>query len=587
MTRPRSLLLLLTTAVWLTAAAAHAQSEGFALNRYNPAERGSDWFANESLDLRGHLRPAVGIVGDWSYKPLVLYAPGGEDELGAIVEHQLFAHVGGAVVLWDRLRGGLSVPLLLYSAGEELTTTTATFASEEGSAFGDLRLSADARLFGVYTDPWTMALGVQVHLPTGNQDAYAGDGRVRLQPRVLGAGNSGPLAYAAQLSFNYRAHSGELDGAPFGSELTFTAAAGIRLLEQKLLLGPELYGSTVVSEGDAAFDRRTTPVEVILGGKYRIDEAWRVGAGVGPGLTRGFGSPKLRVLLALEFFPEPRRQVAPPPEPKDRDGDGILDDADACPDEPGVASDEPERHGCPLPEDRDGDGILDADDACPDEPGVASADPHRHGCPAAEDRDGDGIFDEEDACPDEPGVASADPQKQGCPVAEDTDGDGILDDEDACPKDAGEPNSDPKKHGCPKAIVTAEKIEILERVEFETASATLRPESEEVLDAVWKVLGQHSELTKIRVEGHTDSRGNDAYNKALSRRRAASVVTWLTERGVERSRLVPEGYGEEQPIDSNETDEGRQNNRRVEFRILEVDGKPIEASQRYEKRPSE
>jgi hypothetical protein len=116
-------------------------------------------------------------------------------------------------------------------------------------------------------------------------------------------------------------------------------------------------------------------------------------------------------------------------EEADRDGDGVADEADACPDEPGTEA----ADGCP---DRDNDGIPDAEDACPDEAGLPEAD----GCPSPseEDRDGDGLLDEADACPDDPGS----PQADGCP---DADEDGIRDAEDACPDEPGLPEHD----GCP------------------------------------------------------------------------------------------------------------------------------------------
>ena len=585
MIRRRSLLALGVLALSFTPTLAQAQeASAFALNRYNPSERGSDWFANESLDLRGHLRPALGVVGDWSYKPLVLYDADGE-EITPIVEHQIYAHVGGGLILWDRVRGAVSIPLLAYNDGERGTTANQTFSSEDATTLGDVRLGLDVRLLGVYRSPFSLAVGTHVHLPTGNQNAYASDGKVRVQPHLLAAGDIGIFAYAAQVGFNYRANHGQLDGAPFGSELTFAAAAGLRLLRKRLLVGPEVYGSTVVSESDAAFDRRTTPVEAILGGKFEAFQGFRVGAGVGPGLTRGFGAPMVRVLAALEWMPAIEEKQPPPP-PSDRDGDGIIDKQDACPDEPGVASDDAEKNGCPPPADRDGDGILDDDDACPDEPGVASDDPEKNGCPPPPDRDGDGILDDDDACPDEPGVASDDPQKNGCPPPQDRDGDGIFDDDDACPDQAGKPNEDPKKNGCPIAIKTEEKIEILQRVEFETNKAVLRPESDEVLEAVRKVLEDNPDVTKILVEGHTDDRGADYYNLALSKRRAAAVVKWLTDHGIAAGRLTSQGFGETKPIDSNDTEEGRQNNRRVEFRIIEQSGKAVEPQTEVRKQTS-
>src|SRR5262252_6656368 len=95
---------------------AQAQSTGFALNRFDPAERGSDWFVLESLDFRGHLRPAAGLVGDWAYKPLVTYTQSGSEQ-SALVKNQLFVHLGGALIMWDRVRFAINVPVALYQSG--------------------------------------------------------------------------------------------------------------------------------------------------------------------------------------------------------------------------------------------------------------------------------------------------------------------------------------------------------------------------------------------------------------------------------------------------------------------------------------
>jgi OmpA-OmpF porin, OOP family len=551
-----------------------AQSEGFALDRFDPAERGSDWFAADSLDLRGHGRLMLGATGDYAHKPLVLYDRGGE-ELKSLIEHQLFVHVGASAVLWNRLRLGASLPVLAYQEGEPGTVGGVAFRAEEGAAVGDLRLSADVRLLGEYRSPFSLAAGVAVFAPTGKQEAFAGDGKVRVLPRLLVAGDLGNIAYAAKLGVLYRANDAGFNGSPRGTELVGSAAIGYRTDDGRLVVGPELFGSTVVEDGDAFFSRRSTPFELVFGAHYRVTNDVRVGAGVGPGLTRGFGSPQVRGLLSLEWAPEPARApLAVPPAPeKDTDGDGILDKVDACPTTPGERSEDPAKNGCP-PADRDRDGILDRVDACPDEPGIASENPKQHGCPRP-DTDKDGVFDDEDACSNEPGVRTADPATNGCPPPQDKDRDTILDPEDACPEAPGPRDANPKKNGCPAARVEQGQIKILERVEFENDSAKLRPESTRVLEAVLAVLTEHPELTKLSVEGHTDNRGGAGHNLELSRRRAATVSKWLTDRGVAKNRLTSQGLGMTKPIDTNETSDGRQNNRRVEFHILEQNDKPL------------
>jgi outer membrane protein OmpA-like peptidoglycan-associated protein len=552
--------------------AAAQQTAGFALNRFDPSEPGSDWFVAESLDFRGNQRLGLRLVLDYANKPLVIYSADGEDEQAAVVEHQLFGHIGAALILVDRVRFGLSVPIALYQAGESGTALGTTFSSDNDTTVGDLRVGADVRLFGEYGQPATMAAGVQLHAPTGSRSSFTGDESVRIVPRLALAGQLGSFAYAGRLGVNLRTQQDDFADANLGSELVFAAAAGLRALDGKLTLGPELFGSTVFSNSDAFFARATTPVEVVFGGHFVAGESWRIGAGVGPGLTRGLGTPAFRVLASLEFMAPYEEKVEPPPPPpappSDRDLDGISDLIDACPDEPGIKTDDPKTNGCPEPKDSDADGISDAEDACPNEPGPQTDDPKTNGCPPL-DLDKDGIPDKDDACPDEAGVKTDDPKTHGCPPPKDSDGDGILDPEDACPKAAGPRNEDPKKNGCPLARVEEQQIKITEQVQFAYNSAQILKASDALLNAVKKILVDFPQITKVSIEGHTDSKGGDAFNKGLSDRRAKAVMQWLIKNGIDKSRLEAKGSGEEKPLDSNDTEEGRANNRRVEFHILE------------------
>jgi outer membrane protein OmpA-like peptidoglycan-associated protein len=401
------------------------------------------------------------------------------------------------------------------------------------------------------------------------------DGSVRVLPRLQAAGDVGWFSYAASAGFAYRGLDETFGGTGLGSEVVFGASAGVHLVDRRLLMGPELYGSTVVTNG-SAFVPAKTPLEILFGGHFLVEPAWRVGLGVAPGLTRGFGEPIIRALASIEWTPQP-----PPPAPLDRDGDGIPDARDACPDQPGLPSEDPSKNGCPKPPppppppppDRDQDGVVDAEDACPDVAGVKTDDPKTNGCPP--DRDHDGIVDAEDACPDVAGVKTDDPKTNGCPPDPDRDKDGVPNEEDACPDAPGPKNADPKKNGCPAAAVVGKRIVIVDQVKFATGSAKLLPASDKVLGAVLEVLQQHPEIAHLRVEGHTDDVGAAAMNQDLSTRRAAAVVAWLVAHGVDPKRMSSAGYGMDRPIDSNKTPEGRQNNRRVEFHI-EDDAHPGE-----------
>ena len=193
----------------LSVGSANAQRlEGFTVQKFEPSERGSEWFGSESLDFRGKIRPAIGVVSDFSYRSLLIFQPDG-DVRGSVVRNQVFVHPGGSLVLFDRLRLAVSVPIQVAVDGHRATVirngTIFDYAPPPNDAcMGDLRFGADARLFGVYGDPLTLALGMQVWVPTGNQSQWAGDGEVRLKPRVMVAGDVSMFTYAASAGVNIR-----------------------------------------------------------------------------------------------------------------------------------------------------------------------------------------------------------------------------------------------------------------------------------------------------------------------------------------------------------------------------------------------
>lgn len=262
---------------------------------------------------------------------------------------------------------------------------------------------------------------------------------------------------------------------------------------------------------------------------------------------------------------------------KDTDGDGIYDDQDECPETPGLA----EFNGCP---DTDGDGIEDRKDDCPNVAGTAEfngcpdtdgdgiPDPKDdcptvaglqslNGCP---DADGDGIKDSDDNCPNEAGPAS----NNGCPF-EDRDGDGVLDKDDQCPDVAGTVAN----NGCPEVTVEVmqELNQYSESILFDLNKSTIRSESFATLQSIADIMKEYP-TANFHIEGHTDSQGSEAYNEKLSRERAASVVSYLTTKGIQNGRLTSEGYGELRPVATNATKAGRQLNRRVNI-VLEKDRK--------------
>jgi outer membrane protein OmpA-like peptidoglycan-associated protein len=558
---------LLTLALLGLATRAQAQQSGYALNHLDLSERGSEWFSTDSLDLRGTARPALGVVGEWAYRPLVVVDANDEHQR-SIVRNQFVLHPGISLVLADRLRLAVDMPIQAYADGFRATLSGTTYVPpSDKTSVGDLRLGAALRLFGTYGGPATGALGVQVALPTGNEQAYAGDGDVRVTPHLMLAGDAAAFVYALKAGVTIRSADQPFGSFHMGSYASFAASAGLRVAKGKLVIGPEFFARSVLTR-DQFFKRRTTPMEALFGLHWMVVDGFRLGAGFGLGLTGGYGSPERRGLMSLEWAPVIVPALPPQP-PADRDLDRILDIDDACPDVPGEMTSDPATNGCPPPADRDKDGVIDSRDACPDQPGDKTDDPATNGCPPPPDRDHDGVLDADDACPDEPGNKSDDPKTNGCPPPPDRDGDGVLDANDACPDSPGNPDPDPKRNGCPKAYVMGTEIKILDQVKFKTGKATIVPgnDSEDILNAVLQVLNQNPQITKVLIEGHTDSRGGAKMNRRLSKQRAGSVVNWLVAHGIDQGRLSNAGLGPDRPIDTNDSEEGRRNNRRVEFHI--------------------
>lgn len=228
----------------------------------------------------------------------------------------------------------------------------------------------------------------------------------------------------------------------------------------------------------------------------------------------------------------------------DTDGDQVADPVDLCPTVAGVR----DLDGCP---DADGDGITDEEDRCPELAGIAAA----GGCP---DADGDSVIDPDDMCPTRPGPAGT----NGCP---DTDGDGLHDGLDDCDATPGPVEN----NGCP--VISAADQETLElamaNVRFQTGSAQLLDISNAILDEIAEIMNRYPNYN-LEISGYTDNVGNDAANQQLSQRRAAACYNYLVNAGVDRARMSYAGYGETNPLATNDTAEGRARNRRVEFELV-------------------
>ncbi len=252
------------------------------------------------------------------------------------------------------------------------------------------------------------------------------------------------------------------------------------------------------------------------------------------------------------------------PAPGDQDGDGYIDSEDQCPSIAENFNGFEDLDGCPDDPDTDGDGLADSIDACVTLAEDTDAYLDDDGCPDP-DNDLDQILDVDDKCVDEPEDPDGYEDQDGCPDT-DNDGDGVEDLKDECPNTPGQTEKAP--FGCPMkpalVVVTDCEVKITQQIHFAYNKDVIKPESYPILEAVLEVLN-NNETIKLEIQGHTDDKGSDTYNKSLSERRAASVRKYLVSRGIPPTRLESKGYGEERPIVDNETEENRALNRRVQF----------------------
>jgi len=259
----------------------------------------------------------------------------------------------------------------------------------------------------------------------------------------------------------------------------------------------------------------------------------------------------------------PRRFVQP--KPGDRDGDGILDNVDKCPEQPETYNGFEDTDGCPDDPDTDGDGIADSKDQCVMEPEDKDGYLDDDGCPDL-DNDADGIPDSADKCPDKPEDFDGFEDADGCPDP-DNDGDTVADVDDMCPNTPGPAGGE--KPGCPKknmlVVVTAKEIRITQQIQFEFNKSAIKGDiSFKILDEIVQILKDNPKIS-LEVQGHTDNVGSADYNARLSQSRADSVRAYLVSHGIDPNRLVSRGYGMTKPLVPNSNSANRALNRRVQF----------------------
>lgn len=609
-----------------------ANGDGMDQHLFRPAIDSKGFFAVNGADILGHLDFSLGLVLDYGYNQLHLNDGHGSDVL---LRHAFQGTLQVDLGLFNWVVLGISAPVIL-NGGDAVTDigpTGATYGDDslEGQALGHVAGHVKLRLLRPEAgSPLGLAILAQAGAEVGGSRNFGAEPGFFYWPQLILEKRLVDNRLRFGLNGGYRGHTGKNPQFGLGADgqsqlkkgvleysdlLTFGFATSFRVLDP-LDLVAETYGSFQL--GGGSDDRQRLSMEAIGGLKLFIEKNSYLMAAGGVGYLQGFQAADVRATLGFVFEPSIG----------DRDGDGIKDDQDDCPDDPedfdgfqDTRDDSPpKQYGCPEP-DNDEDGIPDKQDACPTNPEDKDNDRDTDGCPEGSDgdMDGDGILDVNDKCPkikeDQDGYMDRD----GCPDP-DNDGDGILDvdeecdndpedkdnweDTDGCPDpdndrdgipDIAEGSDDQgncmnraevvnglnDEDGCPdqsSVVISENEVLILDKILFKTGSAQILNESMKVVDLVAETLKRSPQFTLVEVQGHADVRAPDALNLKLTQDRSKAVLDALVKKGVAANRLRSMGYGEYCPLDPAENDAAYEKNRRVEFKIVRKDGQPTGVS---------
>jgi outer membrane protein OmpA-like peptidoglycan-associated protein len=458
---------------------------------------------------------------------------------------------------------------------------------------GDPRVGLKLRLTG--KGDWGAAVQAVVHAPFGDEDVFAGSAGFTFEPRLIFERRLGGRGFIA-LNLGARLRDGVLVqtrkvsadgfvrndpmGNPIYEPLLYVGSEAAVSLGAKIALVPRIaLGAEVnaliplahASDMDCPDGCRNGDLTAdVLGGAFvqlTADTALSLAGGAGV-ISDAARRDAFRILAALTWSPSAEGAGALL---ADRDGDGIPDRDDLCPDEPEDKDGFQDEDGCPDP-DNDLDGIPDALDKCPNQPEDKDGFQDEDGCPDP-DNDGDGIPDVLDKCPNEPEDRDGFQDEDGCPDP-DNDGDGILDKDDKCPNEPETVNGVDDFDGCPDQAVqggprmAADRVDLQgERIEFVGRSARLTAPSQATLDAVAQIL-KGAPTVRIRVEVGVersgDSKRSRDADRALSTERARAVQAYLFAKGVKATQVDAAPLGSDRPIDAKNPKDPRVN-RRVEL----------------------
>lgn len=543
-----------------------ASAQGFDLQQFNPMPNpGQNVFSGASADVAPHMEWSAFVLFNYANDPLVLENEQG-DRVQSVVEHSGTVHLLGSVGLFDRLEIGIDVPVIVWQDGDAVPGG-AVSPADAGFGIGDLRLVPKVQLFSTRDNPEqtgvALAVLADVYLPTGDEDRLQG-GDLRAGGRLAFDAVVGGPKIVANVGYLWRSGT-SVNNLTVDDTLGWHL--GFEVPVDAFRFGIEGFGKiTPVADSIEVED---SPTEIVGGIKYQVGR-FLVTVGGGTGLVGGYGTPDFRTFAGIglvppawEPEPEPQPEPAPEPEPEPECRDAsVKTDCQAVPPttcDGGVlrtyaAACQSGACAYPVTETRCASGTV-----CGEDEGVAA-------CVPAPQCEVDTDCDEAPQPTCEDGVLTTyqgQCSDRSC---------GYVSSEETCAEgyECGLTRGVP---ACVEKVELAEvdeetqQIVIKEIVYFATNSDEIQQRSFNLLNQVAQLLENNPQISRVRIEGHTDSRGSRDHNMDLSQRRAESVRTYLMGRGIDGGKLRAQGFGPDRPVEDNSTASGRAANRRVEFHI--------------------
>ena len=540
------------------------------------------------------------VFFNYANDPLIFRYEDGEEV--SVLSNVVQADLLGAYTI-KGFRIGLDLPLMLVANGD----------TTQGGGLGDVALDARYTILNADTAPVGVGVGGRLTLPTATTAAPLGTAGLGGELQAIASQRFGPATVAANLGTRFLPPT-QLANVQWDDQFFYRVGSGYEVVEG---IGASLDIAGQLSYAEGLSNPAASPAEFLVGGWYRLPQELLLRAGAGTGLNSGLGSPDVRVVLSLAYEPE---------KVFDRDLDGIVDKDDACPDSPEDFDNFSDADGCPDPA-TTVQFIVNDDAGAPVETVNTSVQtefgthdngssfelqihPGEYAISARADR-----YTTVSTTFTVPQAERHEVRLTMAPTfgtlrlrVQDTDGNrvsarvnvgrdrGQVDNgRGELQVDAGEGTLVVNAEGykttnidvnvvagettdlsvvleVARAVVRREKIEILEKVYFDTNKSTIKEESFPLLNDIAEILTTNPDITLVRIEGHTDARGSASSNRRLSNGRANSVRQYLIDKGIAAARLEAKGFGEDVPVVEGSGEAIWEQNRRVEFVIVSREG---------------